>query len=257
MKFKKVLLPFFAGALALSLAACGGDDKAKDKDKDKEETPDTEVSQEDQEAAAEKMQAKLAEQQVEEDLVVAIVNKEELLGQQYNAALSSIQGQMQQMGSDPTSEEAAEQIKTQTLDTVVNQALILQKAKEEKIEVSQEEIDEEYAGFIAQFGDEDTFKKALEEQNMNVDDFKEQIEDSILFDKYKEKVSPAEEISDEEVKEYYEGIEAQNKDGEEGLPPLEEVSEEIKGILAQNKQQEQLNAHVLELQEAADIELKI
>ena len=28
MKFKKVLVPFIAGALALSLAACGGEEKA-------------------------------------------------------------------------------------------------------------------------------------------------------------------------------------------------------------------------------------
>ena len=101
MKFKKVLLPFIAGALAFSLAACGEEDKAKTDDT----TQGQEATQEEQRKSAKEMQAKLAEQQVEQDKIVAVVNDEELKGEQYNAALPSIQGQMQQMGQDPSSKE--------------------------------------------------------------------------------------------------------------------------------------------------------
>ena len=128
MILRKVLLPIVAGALALSLAACSEEDKAI-----KEETPQVEANEKgtkEGEASAEAMQVKLAEQQVDKNKIVAIVNNEELTGIEYNAALTSFQGQMQQTGQDPTSEEVAEQVKTQALDALVNHTLILQKAKE-------------------------------------------------------------------------------------------------------------------------------
>lgn len=249
MNFKKALLPFAAGALALGLAACGGEDKA-----DKEETP--EVSQEDQKAA-EEMQAKLLKQQVEKDLVVAIVNDEELLGEQYNAAVMAVQGEMQRMGSDPTSDEAAEGIKKQALDTLVNQTLILQQALAADLEVTEAEINEEYDSYIEQFGDEKTLKEALKAQDMKEEDFKEQIKELILFNKYKDKVSPTEEVSDEEVQEYYDSVSAESEGSEQEVPPLDEVRDEIKNKIQQNKQQEELTAHVQELKEDSDIELKI
>ena len=109
-----------------------------------EKTPQEETKQEaskEQEESAKEMQEKLAEQQVDENKIVAVVNNEELKGEEYNAALTSIQGQMQQMGQDPSSKESAEQVKAQALDTLVNQTLILQKAKEAKMKASTSEID--------------------------------------------------------------------------------------------------------------------
>lgn len=252
MKLKKLLLPFMAGALALGLAACGGDDKKKEDATEQEAGP----TKEEQEAA-EKYQAKLDEQKVDNDLTVAIVNDEVLKGEEYNAALSSVQGELQRMGADPTSEDSVEEVKTQTLDMIVNQTLILQKAKEAKIEVAQTEIDEEYDMYVAQFGDEEVMKEAFESQNIKLDDLKDRIKDSILFKKYQDEVTSVEEVTDEEVKEYYDLVAAESNGSEQELPPLKDVSEEIKEILEQNKQQEQLAVHVEELRENAKIELKI
>ena len=76
MKFKKALLLFITGALALSLAACSGEDKAE-----KDETPQGQEPSQEEVESAQEMQAKLAEQQVEKDKVVAVVNDEELIGE--------------------------------------------------------------------------------------------------------------------------------------------------------------------------------
>ena len=133
--------------------------------------------------SAEEIQAKLAEQQVEKDKVVAVVNDEELKGEQYNAVLTSLQSQMQQTGQDPTSKESAEQVKVQALDMVVNQTLLLQKAKEAKISASKSEIDEDYSSFVEQFGDEKTMKEALKSQNMDVETIKEKIAEFYYFRK--------------------------------------------------------------------------
>ena len=256
MKLKKVLVPFIAGALALSLAACGGEDKAATDEKPQAEKQKQEATKE-QEASAKEMQAKLAEQQVDNNKIVAVVNKEELTGEEYNAALTSIQGQMQQMGQDPSSKESAEQVKMQALDMLVNQTLILQKAKEAEIKASTSEIDEEYSAFEKQFGGEKEMKKALKAQSMDVKTLKEQIAESIIFEKYQDKVAPAGKVTDKEIKEYYDQAASASKEAGQELPPLAEVSEEIQGILKQEQQQKLLATHVEELKADAEIELKI
>ncbi len=255
MNFKKLYLPFAAGALALSLAAC-----SEEEDKATKEAPQGETKEEgkpDEQAAALEMQEKLAEQQVDDSKVVAIVNGQELTGEEYNAALTSVQGQMQQAGQDSTSEKVAEQIKVQTLDRLVNQALILQKAEETDIKASEAEVDERYATLEEQYGGEEAMKTALEAQGMELNTLKADIADSILFEKYQDKVVPADEVTDEEIKAYYDQVAAQSKEADQELPPLEEVSEEIAGILKEEQQQEKLIAHVEELKADAKIELKI
>ena len=188
---------------------------------------------------------------------MAVVNKEELTGEKYNAALTSIQGQMQQMGQDPSSKESAEQVKTQALDTLVNQTLILQKAKEAKIKASTSEIDEEYSLLEKQFGGEKEMKNALKDQNMDVKTVKEQIADSIIFEKYLDKIAPAVKVTDKEIKEYYDQAASTSKEAGQEMPPLAEVSEEIQGIISQEQQQKLLATHVEKLKEDAEIELKI
>ena len=252
MKFKRALLPFLTGALALSLAACSGEDKAE-----KDETPQGQEPSQGEMKSAEEMEAKLAKQQVKKDKVVAVVNDEELKGEQYNAVLTSIQSQMQQMGQDPTSNDSAEQVKVQALDMVVNQTLLLQKAKEAEISASKSEIDENYSSFVAQFGDEKTMKEALKDQDMDEKSIKEIIAESIALEKYQDKVAPVEKVSEKEIKEYYNQATAQSKNSGQELPPLEEVSDEIKVMIEQEQQQKKLAAHVEELKADAEIELKI
>ncbi|AOV07325.1 SurA N-terminal domain-containing protein [Sporosarcina ureilytica] len=245
MNYKKIFISFFAGALALSLAACSGEEKAK-----KDEASEEQVH-------VDEIQAKLAEQQVDKNDIVAVVNNEEINGERYNAVLMSIQTHMQQTGQDPSSKEAAEQIKAQTLDTLVNQTLLLQQAKTEEINASQDEIEAEYEAYVQQFGDEKTLEEALKQENMDVDNLKEQISEFITSNKYQEKIAPAEDVSDETIEEYYEQLVAQTEDGEQELPPLEELSEKIKQIIQQEEQQKKLVAHIEKLKEDAKIELKI
>lgn len=247
MNFKKVLLPFFAGALALSLAACSGDDKEKDKDQE---------GATDDQAAIEEMQKKLDKQKIDEDKIVAVVNDEEVSGETYNIVLENLQMQFQQIGQDPTSDEMAEQLKAQTLDTLVSQTLFLQQAKAEKIDVTEEEIDNEFGMLVSQFGDEKALDEALKSEGMDKETLKETIRENILFDKYQNKVAPAEDISDEDIKAYYDEFTAQSE-GEGDIPPLEDLSENIKQILVQNEQQQKLTAHLEDLKKDAKIELKI
>lgn len=233
-------------ALVLGLAACGNDDK-----EDAGETPGV-----DQEAIDE-MNAKLAEQQIDEEKVVAIVNEEELDGKQFNTVLRNIQLQYQQMGQDPTADELTDLIQEHTLNNLVNEILFLQDARAHNTEVSPEEIDNEYGMFVEQFGGEEALEEALKNEGMEIESFKEeQIENSLLYSKHLEKTAPLEEVTDEEIQAYYDQF-AEQSEGEGELPPVEDLSDEIKSMIAQEKQQEKMQAYLEQLRENADIELKM
>ncbi|TFE03882.1 SurA N-terminal domain-containing protein [Jeotgalibacillus salarius] len=259
MNFKKIFLPFAAGALALGLAACSDDEEAANTETEQTEeteeaTPEEQQATEEQQAAMEEMQAKMEEQQVAEDEVVATINDEEILGETYNSALATTQSNLQQSGQDPTTEEAAEQVKNQTLDLLINQTLITQKADEAGLEASEEEIDEEYAAFQEQFGGEEALNEIMEAQGMDMETLRGQMADSIKFDKYVDQVAPVEEPTDEEIQEYYDQSSAQMEEQGQEVPPLEEVREQIVAGMTQQQQQEQLMAHLEELKADAEIE---
>ncbi|KIL46522.1 hypothetical protein KP77_26490 [Jeotgalibacillus alimentarius] len=259
MNFKKIFLPFAAGALALGLAACSDDEEAANTEAEGTEEPTAEEQQatEEQQQAMEDMQAALEEQQVAEDEVVLTINGEEILGEEYNAALGSAQNNFQRMGQDPTTEEAAEQIKTQTIELITNQTLILQKAEEAGLEASEEEIDEEYATFAEQNGGEEALNEIMTAQGMEEAELRDRMADSIKFDKYIEQVAPVEEPTDEEIQTYYDEAAAQGEEAGQEVPPLEETRDQIVTILTDQQQQELLMAHLEELKAESEIETMI
>ncbi len=120
------------GLIAAALTACGSNDDAKQSKNDDQKTAQTEKqkeAQEKQEKQAKEMQKKLDKQKVDEKKTVAVVNGKKVSGEEYNAALATSQNQYQQMGQDPTSKEAAKQVKQQTIDNLVGQTLLLQEAE--------------------------------------------------------------------------------------------------------------------------------
>lgn len=83
----------------------------------------------------EEMQKKMDKQKLDEEKTVAVVNDQEILGREYNSVLTSSQMMYQQMGQDPTTKDAAEKIKNQTLDSLVGQTLLLQEADKKAIKL--------------------------------------------------------------------------------------------------------------------------
>lgn len=248
MKLKKMLIPFFAGAIALSLAACS------DKDEDKEKNNATD------EQAFEEMDKKLKEQRIDDDQIVVVVNDEEVTGETYNTVLQSVQLDVLQSGQDPTEGDMPENIQNQTVDVLINQALILQEAKKEKIEVKDKEFDEKYAMYIEEAGgDEEALEKALKQENTTIDKFKENIRESILFEKYQEKKVQVDEVSKEDIQKFYDDLAAESKDAEEDeeMPALEDIEDNIKTVLEQQLQQEALMKHVEKLKDASKVDIKL
>ncbi|MEH7383346.1 SurA N-terminal domain-containing protein [Bacillus sp. JJ1533] len=254
---KKMLFTFITCLMAVGLAACGGNEESKEaKNDDKAKTVETD-QQKEQQKQMEDMQKKLEAQQIDEKKTVAIVNDQEILGSDYNGALASIQGQMQQMGQDPTSKEAAEEVKNQTIDSLVARTLLLQEADKKSYKASEADIKKQLDQIKNQFKSEKEFQDALKKSGMDMKTIETQIAEGIKLQQYIEKEVPAGEITDEEIQIAYDEYAEQGKSSGQDIPKLEEVIPQIKQSLQQQKQQENLAQQVEELKKNAKIDIKI
>jgi hypothetical protein len=254
---KKMMFTLITGLMAVVLAACGGNEESKEaKNDDKVKTAETD-QQKEQIKQMEEMQKKLEAQQIDEKKTVAIVNDKEILGSDYNSALASTQGQMQQMGQDPTSKEAAEQVKKQTIDSLVGQTLLLQEADKKSYKALEADINKQLDEIKKQFKTEKEFEAALKKSGMDMKTLETQIADDIKLKQYVEKEVPAGEITDEEIQKTYNQYAEQGKSTGQEVPKLEEVKPQIEQSLQQQKQQEKLVQLVEELKKNAKIDIKI
>lgn len=247
------MFTLITGLMVVVLAACGGNEESNEaKNDDKAKTAQT-----DQQKQMEEIQKKLKAQQIDEKKTVAIVNDKEILGSDYNNALASIQGQMQQMGQDPTSKEAAKQVKNQTIDSLVGQTLLLQDVDKKSYKVSEADINKQLDEIKKQFKTENEFEAALKKSGMDMKTLETQIAGDIKLKQYVEKEVPAGEITDEEIQKTYDQYADQGKSTGQEVPKLEEVKTQIEQSLQQQKQQEKLAQQVEELKKNAKIDIKI
>jgi parvulin-like peptidyl-prolyl isomerase len=254
---KKIMFTIMTGLMVVVLAACGGNDEGKEAKKDeKAKTAETADQKELQKQMAE-IQKKLEAQQVDGKKTVAIVNDKEILGSDYNSVLSSIQGQMMQMGLDPSSEESAKQAKDQTIDNLVGQTLLLQEADKKNYKASEEDINKRLDEIKKQFKTEKEFEAALKESGLDLKTFKTQIAADIKLNQYVEKEIPAGEITDEEIQKAYDQYAEQGKTSGQEVPKFEDVKTQLQQSLQQQKQQEKLAQQVEELKKNAKIDIKI
>ncbi|WP_043933251.1 SurA N-terminal domain-containing protein [Bacillus sp. EB01] len=254
---KKMMFILITGLMAVVLAACGGNEEGKEaKNGDKAKTAET-AQQKEQQKQMEEMQKKLEAQQVDEKKIVAIVNDKEILGSDYNSALAYTQSQMQQMGQDPTSKEAADQVKNQTIDSLVGQTLLLQDVDKKGYKVSEADINKQLDELKKQFKTEKEFEAALKKSGMDMKTLKTQIADDIKIKQYVEQEVPAGEITNEEIQKTYDQYAEQGKSTGQEIPKLEEVKPQIEQSLQQQKQQEKLAQHVEVLKKNAKIDIKI
>ncbi|WP_409274864.1 SurA N-terminal domain-containing protein [Neobacillus sp. SCS-31] len=254
---KKLMYTLMTGLLAVVLAACGGNEEGKDaKNDDKAKQEETDYQKE-QQKKMEEMQKKLKAQQIDEKITVAIVNDKEILGSDYNNALASVQGQMQQMGQDPTSKEAAELVKNQTIDSLVVQTLLLQDLDKKSYKASEEDVKKQLDELKKQFKTEKEFEDAVEQSGMDMKTLETKIADDIKLKQYFDKEMPAGKITDEEIQKTYDQFAEQSKGAGQEVPKLEEVKPQIEQSLQQQKQQEKLAQHVEKLKKNAKIDIKI
>lgn len=252
---KKLISSLMIGFMALALAACGSNEESQ-KSKADDQAKTTQNAQ-DQEKQMKAMQKKLDKQKVDEKKTVAVVNGKKITGDDYNSLLSTAQMQYQQTGQDPTTADAAKQIKKQTLDSLVGQTLLLEEADKKGYKASAQEINKQLDESKKQYKSDKQFDLTLKKAGLNMSEFKSEIADNIKAEKYIKKEVPQDKVTNEEIKSYYDQYGAQQKQSKQKTPKLEDVKSQIKTMLEKQKRQEKLGQQVEKLKKHANVELKI
>ncbi len=196
---------------------------------------------------------------IDEDVALR-VNETTYSFEEFEDAADRVSQEFQMQGMEATEEE----IKEHTIERIVQEALLVEHASEKGIEVTQEEVEEQFKETMEMSGmeNEEEFLSQLEMQGIKS---REELEELLktevkimkLIDLYAEDI----EITDEEMEEAYDEY-VQYMEGFEGMEgmeqevlPFEEMEGDMKKGLAQERVYPILLSKIEEMEKEADIEI--
>lgn len=251
----KKLMTSFALAGVLALAACGD---ASESEPEEGDSASQGAQEEGQGANGE--QPEMPEVDTEDiPDVVAEVNGDELSGEDFTVLYES-QFQQLAMQSQMTGEEPdQDELKEQTLDSMIGNELLLQEARDQGFEASDEDVDALITEQAESNGMEsaDEFIEAYEEQGMSAEQLTEDARSQVLINQLLEDLE-IEEPSEEELREIYDqAVAAQEESGSEEqaeLPSFEDAREDVEEQATSDARNEAAIDLVEELRSEGDIE---
>lgn len=190
MKMVKKLIAVLAmSAISLSIVACGNSESSTTT-----QTTGSNIAEADAEAAT---------------TVIATVEGTPIYKNAFDSEMSYVDYMMAyQYGEDYANNEEAmayyNQQKEDVLQYLVESQVLLEQAKKEKIEVTDEEIEEELGTTKAQFDTEEAFEQALEQSSLTLDQLKENIKQNLTISKMVTEATKDVEATEDEAKAYYE-----------------------------------------------------
>jgi hypothetical protein len=185
--------------------------------------------------------------------VVAEVNGVELT----NGDLATSMEQFSQMaaaqGVDTTSESVQADIRSQSLDVLINTELLIQEANGRDIEVSEEEVTTRIEDIVTQLGGQEQLDERMASLGIDAAQLESDVREEILIQSLLDEVFAEEaiEITDEEISAVYEGVAESTED----IPALAEVRSEIEAQLRAAREQEIVDGLISDLRDGADIQI--
>ncbi|MFW0871115.1 MAG: SurA N-terminal domain-containing protein [Patescibacteria group bacterium] len=188
--------------------------------------------------------------------VVATVNGEEIDKQSFITLGEQIAVQQSSQEVDISSPEIQLAISNQALNLLVNQALLLQAAQAEGVEVDSSALDEQYAVLVQGAGGADQLQDQLDKANITQEQIREDLRMQLLIQAYLENKLDLSSItvSDEEIQSFYDLLQAEQ---EEDTPAFDEVRDQIVLQLRSEKEAQLVADHLATLRESADIQVNI
>lgn len=169
------------------------------------------------------------------DTVVAIVGNTKITLGDIETGVKNIEKSIiTDYGEDYESNEEAmnsfTQQKKDYLDYVVEGEIFIQKADEMGLTASDDEVQVQLQQLMDQFDSEEAYNAALEQSGMTLDQIKEQLAENIKINKVIDSLFASIQVTDEEIKEYYDNNESVQES------TLEDAKATIKEIILQDKQ---------------------
>lgn len=195
---KKLLIAMLASTMVLG--ACGN--QANDSKKDT------------------KVEEKASDVKELDKDTIAIVNGEKISKDAYKEEMSFYGAML----------ASRQNLKNSIVQMMVQDKLIADDIKANKIEISDKEVNESFLNSVKQFGGQEQFDKMLDDYNMDVEKFKETVRKDLMYQKHKEWFEKENPVTDEEIKQYYEDNKDQfaKRDASHILVEDEKTANEIK-----------------------------
>ena len=151
---------------------------------------------------------------------IAIVNGEKISKDAYKEEMSFYGAML----------ASRQNLKNSIVQMMVQDKLIADDIKANKIEISDKEVNESFLNSVKQFGGQEQFDKMLDDYNMDVEKFKETVRKDLMYQKHKEWFEKENPVTDEEIKKYYEDNKDQfaKRDASHILVEDEKTANEIK-----------------------------
>lgn len=192
--------------------------------------------------------------------VVIEVNGEEILKDEFSSMYEQ-QFQQQIMQAQMSGQDVSgldqDELKLQTAEILVGQNLLIQEANNRITDVSEDDINATIDLLLEQTGMEskDDLLAIFEEQGMDENEFNEQVETQVKVDQLIVDISKDIELTEEETKEAYETIKAQQEqtDSEEEFPAFDEIKPALEEQLMEQKKAEETQSFVEILRQDADV----
>lgn len=199
------------------------------------------------------LQGQGTQQNGDKEGAVATVNGNEITRSQFEARLTQ---NKQTLGSQQElSGQQLKQLKQQTLETLINEELVLQEAEASNLSVTDKEVQNAYTEVKNRFDSDQKFQQELQKNGLTEEDLQKNIRRQLLVQKYINENTNTQniQVSDEEAQQAYDQA-AQQAGEDQQIPPFEQVKSQIKSRIKQQKQGQEVNTMIQDLRENADIQ---
>lgn len=145
----------------------------------------------------------VAEESPKNEGKAATVNDTVITKQAFEREVQVFTQRMQSEGR-PINQAQMPLLRNEILDNMIDQELLYQESRKEKIQVEPAEVQQQYAAILQRFPNEEAFTQALDQLQMNEADVRNQIERKLAIDKLLQaEVADNIEVSDVEIRTYY------------------------------------------------------
>lgn len=143
-------------------------------------------------------------------------------------------------------------VRQQVIDQTVEELVLRTNAKKSDISVQKSEIDDQIQSQKKRFHSEEQFKKALRNQGMSLEEFRQRVREDLLVQKFLDQKLGDVSVSESEAREYY----AKNKQRFKNRS-FEKARPSIERILQQRKQQEKRQQLVERLRDESEVDIRV
>lgn len=182
---------------------------------------------------------------------LATVNGDKITEAEFDKRLNQILSSPQAQAFNLDDPAFRAQVEEQVLNEIINTKLLLEAAIDAGFTATEEETQAEYDLIVERLGSEEILNTELENGGLTNREFRENVHDQIVIQKYIEGQIDLEAfvVSPEEIAAFYDQI-----SGTEGIPPVEDIRPQIESQLLSEKQQEAIGELITTLRDGASIE---